>query len=514
MRRLRCVLLLLVAVEAAASNSLLVERRTIRLGEQLTIIVSLEGEFSELDDVRVPLHNLTISDPPSIASEFSWINGEIIRRKVLRYRARAGAAGPALVGPLTLTAGPQQDTLPAIAIEVLPDRAASSNDPAVILRELVATGREPLFVVAEQDAQSVYAGEQVIVTWYLYNAATVQRWQIGSIPKLADFWVEELDVRSARAQTTFIGEQAVQKMAVRRVALYPLRSGRLEVGPLEVEAAILRRTNRGPFSLFEGNLIEAGFSSAPIFIDAQPLPAGTTAAAVGEFTMRCSTPKQTGGGPVVIEASVAGRGNLRSAEPPQFKTPPVGDVQRIEQGVSVLRSSDDATMTRRWQYLIFPRAAGTMAIPALQMPVFSPSAEARRVLQCSAATLAVTASDRPRVAAGAPANVKPAMHVRVGPWVVAGVIGLACLVFVLPWWRRRASQERQIGAMMAGGDIQERVHAALTDRGIDPAVLLKEGSDRGDAYRSLRSLLDALERDRIEVADRDREIRRRLRELF
>lgn len=508
-----CISVLMLFVDdAAASNSLLVERRTIRLGEQLTIIVSLEGEFSELDDVRVPLHNLTIYDPPSIASEFSWINGEIIRRKVLRYRARAETAGPALVGPLTLTAGAQRDMLPAIAIEVLPDRAASSNDPAVILRELLATGREPLFVVAEQDAQSVYAGEQVIVTWYLYNAATVQRWQIGSIPKLADFWVEELDVRNARAQTAFIGDQAVQKMAVRRVALYPLRSGRLEVGPLEVEAAILRRTNRGPFSLFEGNLIEAGFSSTPISIDARPLPAGPAVAAVGEFAMRCSRPKQTGGGPVVIEATVTGRGNLRAAEAPRFRTLPAGDVQRIEQGVSVQRSTDDATMTRRWQYLIFPRAGGTMAMPGLQMPVFSPAAEARRLLQCSALTLAVTAADRPRVAAGAPASAKPAMH--VGPYVAAGVIALACLLFVLPWWRRRASQERQIRAMMTGDGIQERVHAALVDRGIDPAVLLKEASDRGDAYRSLRSLLDALERDRIEVPDRDREIRRRLRELF
>ncbi|HET7706694.1 MAG TPA: BatD family protein [Thermoanaerobaculia bacterium] len=505
--------LILFASDATASNSLLVERRTIRLGEQLTIIVSLEGEFSELDDVRVPLHNLTIYDPPSIASEFSWINGEIIRRKVLRYRARAEAAGPALVGPLTLTAGAQRDTLPAIAIEVLPDRAASSNDPAVILRELLATGREPLFVVAEQDAQSVYAGEQVIVTWYLYNAATVQRWQIGSIPKLADFWVEELDVRNARAQTTFIGDQAVQKMAVRRVALYPLRSGRLEVGPLEVEAAILRRTNRGPFSLFEGNLVEVGFSSTPIFIDAQPLPPGPAVSVVGEFTMRCSRPRQARGGPLVVEASVTGRGNLRAAQPPQFRAPPAGDVQRIEQGVSVQRSSDDATMTRRWQYLIFPRAAGTMAIPALQMPVFSPSGEERRLLQCAALTYPVSAAERPRVATGPPASAKPEMH--IGPYLAAGIIALACLLFVLPWWRRRASQERQIRAIIGNGEkIQERVHAALADRGIDPAVLLKEGSDRGDAYRSLRSLLDALDRDRIDVDNREREIRRRLRELF
>ena len=508
----------LVATSASASNSLLVERRTIRHGEQLTIIVSLEGEFSELDDVRVPLHNLTISDPPSIASEFSWINGEIVRRKVLRYRARAVGAGPALVGPLTLSAGSQRDTLPAIAIDVLPDRAATSDDPVVILEELLATGREPLFVMAEQDERSVYAGEQVIVTWYLYNAATVQRWQIGSIPKLADFWVEELDVRNSRAQTTFIGDHPVQKMAVRRVALYPLRPGRLEVGALEVEAAVLRRrSNRGPFSIFEGNLIETGFSSSPIWIEANALPAGPPVSAVGELAMRCSQPKQTAGGPVIVEATVSGRGNLRAAVAPAFAAAPVGEVQRIEQGVGVQKSADAATMTRRWQYLIFPRAAGTMTVPSLQMPVFSPGAKTRQLLQCSAAALVVNATERPRVATGAPAAAPPTLRTRTTPFILAGLIGIACLAVVLPWWRRRATLERQIRGIISNqnpGEVRERVHTALAGRGIDAVVLLKEPSDRGDAYRSLRSLLDALERDRIDVDDREREIRRRLRELF
>ncbi|MGZ8868183.1 MAG: BatD family protein [Thermoanaerobaculia bacterium] len=504
----------LFAAAAHASNSLLVERRNMRLGEQLTIIVSLEDEFAELDDVRVPLHNLSISDPPSIASEFSWINGEIVRRKVLRYRARALAPGQALVGPLTLALGAQRDTLPAIAIEVLADRAASSNDPAVILDELLATGREPLFVIAEQDVKSVYTGEPVIVTWYLYNAATVQRWQIGSIPKLEDFWVEELDVRSARASTAFVGDRPVQKMPVRRVALYPLRSGRLEVGSLEVEAAVLRRTNPRPFSVFEGNLVEIGFSSTPVFVDAKALPAGAAVSAVGDFAMRCSQASQTGGGPVVIDATVTGRGNLRAAMPPAFAAAPAGDVQRIERGVSVQKTSDDATMTRRWQYLLFPREAGRMAIPALKMTVFSPATKSREVLQCAAATLAVTATNRPRVASGAPVAAKPPMRNRIAPFMVAGFIGLVCLVVVLPWWRRRASMDRQIRTMIGDGNppaIRDRVHQAL---GIDPVVLLHEASDRGDAYRSLRSLLDALERDRIDVEDRTREIRRRLRDLF
>jgi hypothetical protein len=105
----------------------------------------------------------------------------------------------------------------------------------------------------------------------------------------------------------------------------------------------------------------------------------------------------------------------------------------------------------------------------------------------------------------------------VTPVVVAAGIAVAFLLFVLPWWRRRTRLNRQIRGLMADGDpatVRENVHTTLERRGIEPASLLREGSDRGDAYRSLRSLLDALEKDRIDVDDRSREIRRRIRELL
>jgi hypothetical protein len=47
--------------------------------------------------------------------------------------------------------------------------------------------------------------------------------------------------------------------------------------------------------------------------------------------------------------------------------------------------------------------------------------------------------------------------------------------------------------------------------GVEPATLMREPSDRGDAYRSLRSLLDALERDRVVAGER--EIAERVRDL-
>ena len=508
---------LFISHPAGASNNLSVERRTIRQGEMLTITVSLEDEFAELDDVRVPVHNLSIDDPPSIASEFAWINGVVVRRKVFRFRARPVAPGPATVGPVSLAAGGQREMLSPIVVHVLADRAASSNDPSVILRELLASGREPLFVVAEQEAQSVYVGEQVIVTWYLYNGATIQQWQIGAIPKLTDFWSEELEARSSRAETVTIDGAVVQKMPVRRVALYPLRAGRLEVGPMEIEAAVLRRTNRGPFAMFQGNLVEIGFTSAPVTIEARPLPAGMPVAAVGDLSIRCSSAQQRGGGPVVINATVTGRGNLRSAQPPAFGSAAAAEVQRIERGVTMRRVNDATLMERRWQYLLFPRRRGILQIPPLQMPVFSPSAGERQLLQCPAATLAVTAAAKPSPAAQVPPAPQQRRVSRTAPFLIAGAIGALFLMFVLPWWRRRRALEREIRQTMVEqnpSEIRERVHELLEQRGLAPATLIGEGSDRGDAYRSLRSLLDALERDRIELDDRHREVRRRIRELL
>jgi hypothetical protein len=73
---------------------------------------------------------------------------------------------------------------------------------------------------------------------------------------------------------------------------------------------------------------------------------------------------------------------------------------------------------------------------------------------------------------------------------------------------------RELTRDPAPAAIREAVHARLETRGIQPRELLREASERGEAYRALRSLLDALDRDRIDVGNREREVRRRLRDLL
>jgi hypothetical protein len=493
----------------ARANDLTVDVRTLRMNDLATITVSLEGSFAENDFVEVPLQNLDFVGEPWVSSEFVWVNGVVTRRKVFRYRARPIAPGPARVGPVELNAEDGQvQRLNAVALQVLEDRAAGSNDAQVVLRELEASGREPFFVVAEVDKASVYVGEPVVVTWVMYNASTVQQWQAVSVPKLEDFWSEEL-TREETPERLYLGDTMVQRTPIRRVALFPLRSGRLRIEGMTAEAAMLRRTRSGPFALFEGEMVEATFTSAPLTIDVKPLPEGAAVDAVGELTLTCDPPMQRGSGPAIVRVALSGIGNVRAAVAPRFERGVDGTLQ-IEGGeVTVTRDETKAAMTRRWEYLIFPARGGSMEIPPLTTTVFVPSAGVRRELRCAGTFLDVVAAKAPEAPRETP---PPAPVQRTIPWqwLAGGAALLVALLAAVPRVRRELALRRAAKAIVRDATPAE-IRARMEER---VTFDLREASDRGDAWRALRSLLDAAERERDIAVGAEEELLRRVREVL
>ena len=86
------------------ANEIIVDSRTLSMNDLATITVALEGSFAANDFVEIPLQNLAFVGEPSVASEFAWINGEVVRRKTFRYRVRPVMPGPAQIGPIELRA--------------------------------------------------------------------------------------------------------------------------------------------------------------------------------------------------------------------------------------------------------------------------------------------------------------------------------------------------------------------------------------------------------------------------
>jgi len=501
-----CILHFVAA--AAYANDLTVDRRTIRLDEPLTIIVSLEDTFATVDMINVPVKNLTVDSEPSVSSEFSWINGTVVRRKIFRFTAHAIQPGAALIGPLRVVGGDGQvETLAPLSVQVTPDEAAGSNDPLTILRELTATNRAPFFVAAEVDKTTAFIGEEMVVTWYLYNAATVQRWQITKVPKLADFWTEEIDLHNEPPQQVIVGTMPMEKVPLRRVALFPLHSGTLTIGGMEVTAEILRRDQDSPFSMFEGSLVETRFPSARMDVDVKPLPPDAASDVVGDLNLECTFPQQRAGGPVTLVATLHGRANLRTASPPKFIGKVDGDVEVQPLALNVERVQNGVAMTRRWTFVIFPSASGTMTLPQLVAHAFNPQLGGREELRCGATTIEVQAASEvaspalaDRAAEGGGATLK-----RLMPWGVGGVLAIIVIAICIRPVRREMRIRRDVRAIINSGNVRDAV-----DKLVDANTIVKEASDRGDAYRALRSLLDALERDR--VLD-DSDLERRVRDL-
>jgi hypothetical protein len=514
-QRLTVTVILLLFTVPLFANDLQVDKHTLSVDDSVTITVSLTDAFASLDNVQLPLQNLVVDGSPSVSSEFSWINGQSTRRKVFTYTAHPRGAGAALIGPVVLrTSDGQVETLAPVSIQVLPDRTSGSNDPVRILHELLATGRDPIFVVAEADKTSAFVGEQVIVTWTIYNAANVQQQGLGDFPKFSDFWTEELDVRAETLQQVVVGGVPMQKLVVRRVALFPLRSGTLTVEPMSIEGQIMRRSEMGnPFGLFEGTIVDIHRRSAALTIEARPIPPGPPIATVGDVSMQCQAPQQKSGGPVSIDVVMSGRANLRAAPPPAFARALDGSMQIGEKGVAVERR--EGTMTRRWKFLIFPSSSGVFVVPPLVSTILTPAGD-RRDLRCEERSVLVEAAS---AAANPPAASSPPHDARLEAarrsLPAAGVLVVIAILLAIagPRAQRVMRIRRETQSLLRETPAETRiaVDTWLVAAGSEPSLLVREQSDRGDAYRALRSLLEASERDRLTVETG--EIRARVREV-
>ena len=515
MTKAATIVLALVASVSLASE-ISVEPRRVRVGEPVEITVQLDDSFAHTDRLGLPITNLEIESGPSVSSEFRWSNGEASRSKIYRYIARAKGKGTARVGPIDLVdRDGRRLHLDAVSITVLPDDLPSLKDPAAAL----AQSRRGLSVTAQIDKSEVFLGEQAVLTWTLYSRSPVRGFRLTSVPVLEDFWVEEIPQTRQESEQVLVGGEIVHRTVVRRVAVYPLRTGPQAIAPLEVMAEVFLPDDffRG-WGLFERRIEDIRVRSGTMQIRVRPVPAG--AAAVGELSLECGAPRVSSKGPVVMDVTLSGTGNLRSAHAPSFVHAPEAALEVQSRETRVTRDSQPIRMTRTWRFLFFPRGPGVLEIPPLQVESFDPTAARNRMLRCEAQSVNVVAgyAGNTRAASSAP----PRQPERPGPRNVnvPFAIGIAALVVSGAVWAaaiRSRMDSSLVDAVWSRRDepraLRRALHDAVIAAGFRPAELLSDQTSLGESYRSLHSLVDLVEKEPWEAPSVERELRRRIREL-
>ncbi len=275
-----------------------------------------------------------------------------------------------------------------------PARPAQPRQPDQQQPAVEKPGPDDIFLRTEVSTTSPYRGQQVIVSYKLYTRVSVQGYNIERLPGFQGLWSENITAPGqAQVSRERVNGEIYNVAEIRRVAVFPQRSGEIRIEPMDVELTLrMRRQDRrrpgsmfddffggSPFDRFES--ISHNVSTDPVTLQVKPLPPegqpDTFTGMVGDFALEAILdPAQMDVNDATsMVATLSGKGNLRMAEMPELSLPQHLDVfdPQIRDDIRTQKTGIEGS--RSFEYVIIPRNTGVFEIPAIEFSYFDPYRE-------------------------------------------------------------------------------------------------------------------------------------------
>ncbi|WP_420603704.1 BatD family protein [Flagellimonas sp.] len=323
-----------------------------------------------------PFEGFKVVMGPSQSISSSWVNGKRTFSKSYIYILVPTARGQFTIKQATIEiSGETYKTLPkTIEVTAAVDKP---NDQKTV--DDVAD--ESLHLVAEVSKGGPYLNEAVTVIYKLYvspNISVTNYRQLDN-PKYHNFWSQEIPVTKHTAQNGTYKGKSYRYVVLKRVVLYPQKSGNLEIEPLSLEIFVDVPTNRRDF--FGGRIYtqtSKTVSAGRRTINVKPLPeAGKPAnfgGAVGDFDFSVTTSKKQLNASESLQAKVqvTGKGNLKLFQLPEPELPSALEVYEPEYDENVRTISSGMEGKVANNYTIVPSYRGKYPIPSISFSYFNP----------------------------------------------------------------------------------------------------------------------------------------------
>lgn len=383
---------LVLAISAATAQAEVsvrseVDAKKVGIEDVVVLTITLEGTVSE--DVSFPsLKNLRAIQGPSMSQRMSFVGGALSQSKSYTYVLQPTAVGTAEVGAVRVKTPAGEKVADAIALEVVPGsvrpRPQRRPDPIADpfgedpFEELLGgrrarPGAEPkLFVEAQAARTRLHVGEPVVVSYYLYTQASINKVQFTEPPQYPGFWAEDLprpDEPPSGEGATVEG-QSYRRFKIAEKLLYPTKAGKLTLPPVTIDLGLPRQ------GFFDTGSTAVSRKTKPLSLTVDPLPdAAGFSGAVGRFRVSAQVDKPSVplGDAVTLRFRVEGSGNLKWIDkgpevavagakvfPPQVKA----DLKTSAEGISG---------SKTWEFVVVPETTGVLEIPALRFAAFDPA---------------------------------------------------------------------------------------------------------------------------------------------
>ncbi len=331
-------------------------------------------DLPEIDGLRL------LSPVPSRTNSFSLINGEAQTTSGFRFTLEAEYPGQITIPTITIEAGGRTLTTNAITLEVLSREQMQHHH----------TENEDVYLRLELSNDQPFAGEQVNaqVVLYFRNNMNVTSYQPAASWRTEGFWTERLtDSRGPRAETVIINGVQFRRAVLMNYALFPSRSGTVNLGAYRVNLNMRPTSRFGDSSrFFDGfgrsqRSVELQTAAQEITVRAlpQPRPVGFTGA-VGSFDVTRSVPVQEViiGEPVEIETRFAGKGNVNLIGNPVYEIPRGFERFRPSEQADIRKTAEGIEGTKTFTDTWIARRTGSYKLPATRVYWFDPGARQYR----------------------------------------------------------------------------------------------------------------------------------------
>ena len=386
-------------------------KKQVMVGERFQVVFEANAEGKNFS--APSFEGFTVLGGPftSTSSNFSMVNGSMSHSIKVTYTfaLQAYQEGTFHVGAASLTVKGNKVSSEPFEIKVLPDDGSyannsgsggnqgnqggqqqSTNDPQV-------SGKD-LFLKVIPSKKSTYVGEQVVLTYKLYTRVPVSSLSVEKMPSYAGFWTKDISDNNGgnlHQSSEYINGIEYTSAEIQKIVVVPQRSGKLTIDPMAIECIAQVRTERNnnrsmdPFEaffndpFFNRNIanVRKELSSQQFTLDVKNLPENgkpaSFAGAVGNYSFKSGIDKTSlrTNEAVTITLTVSGTGNVELLQMPTPVFPPDFEVYDPKITTNVNDNANGLSGTKKAEYLVIPRRAGSFTIPAVEFSCFNPSTE-------------------------------------------------------------------------------------------------------------------------------------------
>ncbi|WP_445383743.1 BatD family protein [Robiginitalea sp. IMCC43444] len=316
---------------------------------------------------------------PSQSISSSWINGVRSYSKTYSYTLAPLEKGTFTIGQGTIVIG--GETYKTIPKKITVTDAVDRPDGEPTAEDIAD---QNLHLVAEVSNTRPYMNEPISVVYKLYVSPSivVSNFRPLDNPKYNNFWSQDIAFSKYNIQEGTYQGQPYRYVVLKRVVLYPQKSGSLEIEPLALDVSLEVPTNKRDF--FGGRIYSKTnkvVSAGKRTIEVKPLPEqgkpSDFSGAVGDFKFEISTSKNALNASESMQArvTVRGTGNLKLFQLPKLTLPSALEVYEPEfkENVTTTLSGMQGEITE--EYTIVPTYQGKYPIPSVNFAYFNPDSE-------------------------------------------------------------------------------------------------------------------------------------------